>query len=375
MFRIIKKTMIWLFITLAVFVGIVGIGAAIFVNISPQFGAKPSGAALERISQSENFENGKFLNIIPTKQADIFEALGKLPEMLSTKGKVPNESIPVNFKDEISTNVDSLTSITWFGHSAFFVELKGTRILIDPMLGEIASPLPFGSTRFAYKEDIPFDQLTNIDVVIISHDHYDHLDYPSIVKLKDEVKHFITPLGVGSHLRQWGVGADKITELDWWENTTIGNVELSACPSRHFSGRGITDANATQWASWVLKADTHNIYFSGDGGYGPHFKEIGERLGPFDFAMLECGQYNESWKDIHMMPEESAQAGIDVKAKVAMPIHWGAFQLALHTWKDPVVRFSAKAQELNLPATYPQIGERLVLGEKLPTNFWWETVN
>jgi L-ascorbate metabolism protein UlaG (beta-lactamase superfamily) len=366
--------MIWLLISLAAVLAIVGIGIALFVTISPQFGAKPSGAALERISKSTHFKDGKFFNLIPTKQGDILEALGKMPEMFKSEGKIPKDSIPTEFSPELATGIDSLTSITWFGHSAFFVELKGTRILIDPMLGEIASPLPFGSSRFPYQKEIPMDQLTDIDVVIISHDHYDHLDYPSIVKLKDEVKHFITPLGVGSHLQEWGIEADRITELDWWENTTQGNVEFSACPSRHFSGRGLTDANATQWASWVLKADTHNIYFSGDGGYGPHFKEIGERLGPFDFAMLECGQYNVSWSNIHMMPEESAQAGIDVKAKVAMPIHWGAFQLALHTWKDPVVRFSAKAQELNLPTTFPEVGERIVLGENLPTSHWWENM-
>lgn len=364
--------MIGLFSILGTLIVLVIIAGLVFVNTSPQFGAQPTGEDVKRLKQSKNYQEGKFVNQIPTQQGDILEALGKLPQMFTNNGKSPVDTVPTDFETHLFTNTDSLTHITWFGHSAFLIETAGQRILIDPMLSEIASPLPFGSKRFLNQEAIPIDQLKNIDLLIISHDHYDHLDYATINALKSEIKQFVTPLGVGSHLRSWGVNKDQITELDWWQSTEKGKVKLVACPSRHFSGRGLTDGNSTQWASWIIQSDTHKIYFSGDGGYGPHFKEIGEKYGPFDFAMLECGQYNESWADIHMMPEESAQAGIDVQAKMAMPIHWGAFQLALHSWKDPVIRFSNKASELGLSSTFPEIGQRITLNTEYPNQHWWQ---
>ena len=225
--------------------------------------------------------------------------------------------------------------------------------------------------RFAYDKPIPLDKIDDIDVVVISHDHYDHLDYPTILMLKDKAHLFITPKGVGSHLRYWGVSPDKVRELDWWEQTTFKEIEFVACPARHFSGRGLTDRNATQWASWAILGKHQRLYFSGDGGYGPHFKTIGEKYGPFDLAMLECGQYNTAWADIHMMPEESVQAGIDVKGKLLMPIHWGAFRLAVHEWTDPIDRFKSTCQQENIDYIHPIIGERVVLGQAYQNTEWW----
>jgi L-ascorbate metabolism protein UlaG (beta-lactamase superfamily) len=251
--------------------------------------------------------------------------------------------------------------------------MDGKNILIDPMLGESPSPLPFlGSKRYSDELPIAIEKLPQIDAIIISHDHYDHLDYGSIKRLKAKTDQFFMPLGVGSHFESWGVDSSAIHELVWWDEINFEELELTFAPSRHFSGRGLTDRNSTLWGSWIIKGTNENIYFSGDGGYGPHFKEIGEKHGPFDFAMIECGQYNKNWEQIHMMPEQSAQAAIDVNAKVMMPIHWGAFSLALHSWIDPIERVSAEAKKLNIPLVAPEIGSPVVVSE-LPKDWgeWW----
>ncbi|SHJ05995.1 MBL fold metallo-hydrolase [Pseudozobellia thermophila] len=348
------------------------IGAvAIFVNTSPQMGQPPKGSDLERIRKSGNYEGGSFINPMETSTGDIWAALKEMPKMLFDDSNNPHRPLPVAFVDEALRKADSATHLTWFGHSAFLLELQGQRILIDPMLGDVASPVPFGTKRFAYQRNIPLEQLRDIDVVVISHDHYDHLDYPSIIGLKNEIKHFITPLGVGSHLKSWGVPSEKITELDWWESVRMGGIDYTSAPSRHFSGRGLTDRDATQWASWILKARDQNIYFSGDSGYGPHFREIGEKYGPFDLAMMECGQYNKAWSNIHMMPEETVQAAMDVNAKVTLPIHWGAFRLAPHGWTESVERFTQAADKNELPYLLPEIGERFRLGNDFPKRTWW----
>ncbi len=343
----------------------------IFTSTAPQIGEAPKGADLERLRASEHFNKDKFFNLIDTKPGDFSSIFTTLPKFFFGKNQSPEAPLPTDFEEEAPL-VDSIARITWYGHSTFLMEMQGQKILIDPMFGPVASPVSFGSKRFAYKDTIPLAELTDIDAVIISHDHYDHLDYPSILALKDKVKHFYTPLGVGSHLKHWGVDASNITELDWWEDVSFNGIQLSACPSRHFSGRSINDRDATQWASWVIKGKHQNIYFSGDGGYGPHFKEIGDKYGPFDIAMMECGQYNEAWKDIHMMPEESVQAGIDVQGKVLMPIHWGAFKLSVHEWTEPVTRFKKECENKNVELIHPIIGDSFLLGEELPQEKWWE---
>jgi len=346
-------------------------GIFIFVKTAPQFGQPPRGEDKERMRESPHYSKGKFINLIETKMGSFGEMLGTLPDFIFGKNLSPQDTIPVKYASNGEMPVDSLCYITWYGHSAFLIEMEGKRILIDPMLGKTAAPTSFGSSRFPNQKPIPIEDLVNIDFMVLSHDHYDHLDYASILKLKDEVNHFYTALGVGSHLKSWGVAPERITELDWWEGSKVGNIELVACPARHFSGREITDRNATQWASWVIKSENTNIYFSGDGGYGPHFRTIGERFGPFDFAMLECGQYNRAWHDIHMMPEESVQAGLDVMAELIMPIHWGAFALSVHEWTDPIIRFKEESQALNLPLIHPYIGERFRLGLDFPRDEWW----
>jgi L-ascorbate metabolism protein UlaG (beta-lactamase superfamily) len=240
------------------------------------------------------------------------------------------------------------------------------------MFGRAPTPFPiFGLKR--YSKGLPFmiEDLPSIDVVIISHDHYDHLDYGSIRKIKEMVKQFIVPLGVGSHLEKWGVNPASIIE-DWWNEIKIEGLTIASTPARHFSGRSLTDRNATLWCSWVIKGENTNIFFSGDSGYGPHFIEIGAKYGPFDLTLMECGQYDRRWAAIHMTPEEAVQAQLDVKGKMMIPIHWGAFTLALHDWTDPIDRVTKAAETQNLAISTPRIGETVYISsEDYPRNMWW----
>lgn len=361
-----------LFSILAIVV-VIALGITAFVSFAPQFGKVPEGKDLERIKQSKNYGQNEFVNLIETKM-DF--SLSDMPKMMYNffnppKGKNPQKPQPTNWQGGDNTDIDSLAYVTWYGHSAVLLEIDDKRILIDPMLGSASAPVSFLTKRFDYQKPIDLKNIEHIDAIIISHDHYDHLDHVSILELKDKTDHFFTALGVGSHLKHWGVKPENITELDWWQSKSFKGLEITAAPARHFSGRGITDRNKTQWASWAVKGQHQNIYFSGDGGYGPHFKTIGEKLGPFDFAMMECGQYNELWSAIHMMPEQSVQAGQDVKGKVLMPIHWGAFDLAPHKWQDPIERFSKEANAKGAQFTSPVIGERFSIGGDFPNTEWW----
>jgi len=345
-------------------------GIGLFVSLAPQFGRAPEGQRLARIEASPHYRDGAFANTIHTSMdmsAD--SVLSVLKEFMNAKNTRPDEPLPVNFSERKS-NPDSLIHVTWFGHSAVLLEIEGRRILLDPMFGPAASPVSFFGKRFDYQEPIDFDQFVNIDAVVISHDHYDHLDYGSIQKLIPNVGHFYVPLGLGTHLERWGVVSAKITELDWWESASAAGITYTATPQRHFSGRGITDRNSTLWASWVVEGASHKVYFSGDGGYGPHFEQIGKRFGPFDLAMIECGQYNVKWKDIHLMPEQTMQAFLDLKGKVLIPIHWGAFDLAIHPWTESVERLN-RANTTGVFIATPTIGTRYPVGTRQPTTNWW----
>jgi L-ascorbate metabolism protein UlaG (beta-lactamase superfamily) len=345
-----------------------------FINLAPQFGAPPSGEHLEKIQQSKNYQSGQFQNLIPTTMDLGFKSGSKVMYEWLFKGKdrEPSQRLPTSFDHSA---VDTALQVTWFGHSAILLEIGGRKLLIDPMLGDAAAPVSFMTRRFDYQHPIMIDSIPAVDAVIISHDHYDHLDYQSIMALKDRVGHFYTALGVGSHLKKWGVESSKITEMDWWQSAKHDELEFIAAPARHFSGRGISDRNKTQWASWIIIGKSERVYFSGDSGYGPHFKEIGERYGPFDFAMMECGQYNERWEAIHMMPEQTVQAGLDVNTKKLMPIHWGAFNLSLHSWTDPVERALKAAERHDIEVLTPVIGNAFTLSETgANQSTWWRSL-
>ncbi len=357
-----------LLITLTVF---------IFVNTSPQFGGKPSEEDKINYSKTGHFEEGKFVNLIPTSMDMDFAKIRSIlrDQLKSDPTRTPSDLLPSQ-QATYDHVPDSVVRMTWFGHSAILLQIGGKNIMIDPMFGSTPSPHPWlGGSR--YKMQVPWqiEQLPHLDAIVLSHDHYDHLDYGSILKLKDKTDKFYVPLGVDAHLKSWGINNEDIIAGDWWDEFNMEEITLVCAPARHFSGRGFT-RNQTLWASWIVMHGDSRIYFSGDGGYGPHFKEIGEKYGPFDFAMMECGQYDKRWDNIHMMPEETAQAAKDVNANWMMPIHWGAFTLALHSWTDPADRVVEAANQLGIRISTPMIGETFVIKDNdLPADKWWKQLN
>ncbi|QWG07261.1 MBL fold metallo-hydrolase [Flammeovirga kamogawensis] len=369
-----KRLAVLMAIIIAAFL-IYGFG---FLYLSPEFGGEHSDEDIARYKASGHYNDDGFFNLVPTSLDMSLSSLWETIQAYANgiENSRPSEDIvPNKITQETLLANDSLTRITWFGHSAFLLEIDTKKILVDPMLGQVAAPHPMlGENRYSKELPIAIDQLPTIDAIIISHDHYDHLDYKSIEKLKHKVEEYYVPLGVGAHFRAWGIPSEKIHEMNWWQEAIFKELNIVLTPSRHFSGRGITDRNKTMWGSWVIEGKKQKVFFSGDGGYADHFKEIGKKYGPFDIALMECGQYNKNWAQIHMMPEESAQAAVDVNAKVMMPVHWGAFTLSLHSWIDPVERVTIKAKELDMPLTTPELGEVFIVGDGrvYPTSKWWE---
>ena len=347
----------------------------VLVNFLPSFGAKPSGERLEKIKNSEQYKVDKFSNSGNVKEDFTFEEYRKIfAKMFKGNPKsAPEHALPFQkwTKDEVDNLQDSTATAVWYGHSSFYLKMNGKNILIDPMFGDYPAPLPY-LTKKRYNDTLPIAiaDLPQIDVIILSHDHYDHLDYNSILELKDKTKRFLVPLGVGSHLESWGVDKNKIIELDWWENQTIDDITFRCTPSQHFSGRGLTDKQSTLWSSWVIEGK-QKIYFSGDSGYFDGFKEIGAKYGPFDVCLMECGQYDELWPDIHMFPEQTGQAHLDLKGKTLIPIHWGGFTLANHNWDDSIKRLVAFSEENNIDLATPQIGEPILIGKQQAFSKWW----
>lgn len=376
--RMIKKGLKLLGIAAVALIVLLIATSTVFMNVSPQFGGVTTKAQKQQFTQSAHFKDGIFENTVPTALDIGFANTVRILYDFMFKDRLglePDSPLPVLKIDslQIIQKPPALKRLTWFGHSACLLEMEGKIIFFDPMLGESLGPLPLlGPKRYSKELPITIESLPYVDAVVLSHDHYDHLDYESIIKLKDKVGRFYVPLGVSAHLIKWGIHADRITELDWGEESSADGFTFICTPARHFSGRGLFDRFSTLWASWIVKTDNSNVYFSGDSGYGPHFKEIGNQYGPFDFVMVECGQYNTLWQDIHMMPEQTVQAAIDLKGKLMMPIHWGAFTLAMHTWVDPIDRVTLAAQEKLVPITTPRIGEPVLLQQQtFPQSKWW----
>lgn len=325
---------------------------------------------------SPNFASRKFINATPTRLD--FDAGGVISLAKQELGRHPDRKphAPLQLvKPDFAAMMASKTpQFIWLGHSTFVLWIGGKLLLLDPVFSKRTSPFwGLGPARFSGAPQVTIADLPPIDAVVISHDHYDHLDYGSIRKLRGQARQFFVPLGVGAHLRKWGVANSRITELDWWDTAAFEGLKLACTPSRHFSGRSLTDRYATLWASWVIQANATKVYFSGDSGYGEHFKAIGEKYGPFDLTMLECGQYDALWPNIHMMPEQTAQAHLDLRGKRMVPMHWGAFVLALHDWTDPVDRVLAASKQTGALVTTPRIGETVpVTGTKYPTSRWWQ---
>ena len=316
---------------------------------------------------------GKFRNTAPREQPGFFKTAAIFWRFATGKpaDTVPSQELPVQALSQAELLAAPDLSLWRLGHSTMLIKIEGKFWLTDPVFSERASPFQFLGPKRFHAPPIALDDLPPITGVILSHDHYDHLDYDAIQQLAPKVSHFVAPLGVGDRLIAWGVPAAKVQQFDWWQGTMIEGLRLVATPAQHFSGRGLSDGNRTLWASWVLIAGDTRIFFSGDSGYFDGFKAIGERYGPFDLTMVETGAYDEQWPDVHMHPEQSLQAHIDLRGRHLMPIHNGTFDLALHPWTEPFERITALAAAAGVPLVAPVMGERLDLRAPALSNHWW----
>ncbi|WP_329620216.1 MBL fold metallo-hydrolase [Streptomyces sp. NBC_01255] len=348
------------------------------------FGADPAGERLARIRRSPNFADGIFQNPEPARRGPSGSTLEFAKIYFEKEGRArraPTGTIPVHpttVADLAKAPVTGLR-LTWMGHSGVLAEIDGHRVLFDPVWGDRCSPFPFVGPKRLHPVPAPLAALGPVDVVVISHDHYDHLDLPTIKALAATDTVFAVPLGVGAHLERWGVAASRLRELDWNESTEIGALRLTATPARHFCGRGIRNRQHTLWASWVVQGPEHRIFHSGDTGCFSGFEEIGAAHGPFDATMIQIGAYSEFWTDIHMTPEEGMRAHLDLQggaaAGVMLPIHWGTFNLAPHPWAEPGEWTRDAAEEAGQAVALPRPGEPFEPAGKLPGESWWRAVS
>ncbi|WP_413731216.1 MBL fold metallo-hydrolase [Sodalis sp. RH20] len=341
----------------------------------PAFGKLPAGKRLERISASVNFTGGEFRNPLPTPQ--LTEGAGYVALLwefiFGSRQRVkPAGALPM-VKTDLKALDAGQDTVLWLGHSSYFMQLGGHRILIDPVFSAYAAP--FSVFNRAFKGDYPYSaaDMPEIDYLIISHDHWDHLDYPTLTALRTKIKTILCPLGVGAHLEYWGFSPEIIHESDWDQEWVFAaDFTVHVLPARHFSGRGLA-RNKTLWASFMLETPARKVFYSGDSGYGPHFAAIGDRFGAVDLAIMENGQYDKSWKYIHMMPEQVALAATDVRAGALLAGHSGRFCMSNHAWDDPYIRLSAASRDKTYRLLTPAIGEAVLLdrpGQAFTR--WWE---
>jgi L-ascorbate metabolism protein UlaG (beta-lactamase superfamily) len=323
--------------------------------------------------ESGRYREGKFLDVLPRSEPSILKIL---PKWLDAPGpyRRPQVDVPflerkrADFLREHTSDLD----VTWLGHSTLLLRIEGKTILIDPVWGKHVAPLPLESMARFYPPPLPFDALPAIDLVVISHDHYDHLDYETILLLKDLDVPFFVPLGVGSHLRYWGISPERISEHDWWDETLLGSdLRVICTPARHFSGRGVTDRDRTLWASWTFVGQQRRVFYSGDTAMFPGFADIGQRYGPFDITMIETGAYNQLWVDVHLGPEQAVRAHKLLQGKVLLPVHWGLFDLGMHGWTEPIERTLAAAAKHEVTVVTPRPGETVTPLDPLPPKRWW----
>ncbi|WP_419168459.1 MBL fold metallo-hydrolase [Halobacteriovorax sp.] len=351
--------------------------ASVFMS---SMGSHPDKEELKTFTKSSQFnkEKMRFVNRRPNITSEqpikkdgfgfsnFIEFLGK------GNGRYPDKPLPMlkPDMDKFLEKSDVVKSI-WFGHSTVLFNIDSKIVLIDPIFSDSSSPVPIFVKRFG-PTVLTLKELPKIDYILISHDHYDHLDMRTIKFFVDKDVKFITPLGVGSHLKRWGIDRKRVTELDWWQNVEFDGIKFTATPAQHFSGRDQAHENTTLWASWAVKTRNNNLYFSGDSGYDTHFKEIGQRLGPFDVAFMESGQYNPDWFAVHLLPDEWPKAYEDINANYYFPIHWGAFSLAFHTWDDPIIKLNEFSQQGKLKLMAPKMGEIVSFDhQEYVTKKWW----
>lgn len=362
--------MLILFSGLVLFV----LSIALFVQ-HPKFGKVPSGIRKERIKQSEHFEKGKFKNINPTPQ--LTDGATYISLFLKLFNRENKNIHPQHKIGHIKTNLHQLNKasdvLVWFGHSSYYIQLDGKKFLVDPVFNDFASPVSFINQSFKSDNKYSVDDIPAIDYLVITHDHWDHLDYPTVMGLKSKVKKVICTLGVGGHFEHWGFDTSTVLEMEWNEDSRLGDgFQISCLPTRHFSGRGLRP-NRTMWGSFLLQSPSMTVYMGGDSGYDNHFSAIGNRFKKIDLAILEAGQYNTSWKYIHMMPDEVIQATKDLNASRLLPVHNSKFALAKHEWNEPLKYIYSNAKNEDFDLITPMIGELVHLKDKGPKfTAWWE---
>lgn len=347
------------------------IGGFLFLQ-QPKFGKNPEGQRLDQLRRSPNFDGRQFRNLVQrasTEKKESFPA-ALIKYLVHEKNRpAPQNDVPSQKNDLKNLGANA---VVWLGHSSILIRLNGKSILIDPVFSDQASPVSFGNKSFNGSNRFTTEDLPELDYLIISHDHWDHLDYPTVKNLK--AKKIIVPLGVGAHFEQWGFLPENIVEGDWGNEFRFEDLTIYVLPAQHFSGRTLT-RNRTLWAAYALTSPDYKIFFSGDSGYGPYFEKIGKDFGEFDLVMLDTGQYDPAWADVHMNPEEAAQAALDLKAKALLPAHIGKFSIAYHSWDDPFIRIDRASQDKSYRLLTPVIGQIITLDNQDQTFVkWWESV-
>lgn len=360
-------------------IGLLGLVAALALGTGaylqhPKFGALPEGDRLAAMQRSPNYSEGTFRNLVPTPiliddQGTLSVLVGNL--LRRVENLQPEVPLPT-IKTDLKALDAGRDTVVWLGHSSFFVLFSGKRLLIDPVFSPYAAPVSFSTQAFAGTTLYATEDMPEIDALLITHDHWDHLDHATVTALEPQVRRVLVPLGVGAHLEHWGYTRDKIHEADWFGKLELADGSaIHAVPARHYSGR-LLDRNRTLWAGFVLESGKRRILFGGDSGYGPHYAELARRFGGFDLVALDMGQYDARWPYIHMTPEEAAQAAMDLNAKALLPAHVGRFSIAKHAWHEPFERVVAASKEKSYRLSTPRIGEPLFLddaGQRF--THWW----
>lgn len=365
---------------LAAAVSAAAVGAAAWAvwDIPIAIGARPFGDRAARARRSPQFRGGAFRNSVPTRTVDP-AATGETLRDLFFGGQQrwPSMAVPLmepgGDADDIAVPGGSLC-IVWYGHASVLAEVEGGRVLFDPVWSERCSPSRLVGPRRMHPPPVPLERLPPLDAIVISHDHYDHLDLPTVRTLvRTQSASFVVPLGVGSHLDRWGVPPSRIVELDWDETFSVAGLRLTATAARHFSGRSFT-TDYTLWASWVLTGRSRRVFYSGDSGYFDGYEKIGAAHGPFDVTLMQIGSYAEAWPEVHMTPEEGVQAHLDLHGGLLLPVHWATFNLAFHSWSEPIDRLWRETKARGVTLAVPRPGERVEVDDPPPVDGWWQAV-
>ncbi|HEV8555273.1 MAG TPA: MBL fold metallo-hydrolase [Actinophytocola sp.] len=348
-------------------------------DVPAALGARPAGARLDRMLASPRFRDGAFHNEVPAGIAAASSGPGILREMVRGKEiRRPRGPVPLMAPDasELAAPPADGLRVTWLGHATALVEIEGRRVLFDPVWSERVSPSQAVGPRRLHPVPLALEDLPPLDAIVISHDHYDHLDMRTIRRLaaSQPSSPFVLPLGVGAHLERWGVPAGRIVELDWEERATVAGLELIATAARHFSGRRRPAENSTLWASWVVAGPNRRVFYTGDSGFFDGYARIGAEHGPFDLTLVQVGAYSPYWPDIHMTPEEGIATHLAVRGGLLVPVHWATFNLALHSWSEPVERVLADAADRGVRVAVPRPGQLLDVDALPEPDTWWRTV-